>query len=230
MASRRRRKQDGTGAALVVLAIVVAAGGAAASIALKALAVAVSVLGLVLCIFVVALGLDAAGWLYARSSGRPRPPSATRGVLAIVLWPFRLLRRVRDWLDPPLRVETLGQLLALTPPEFEEAVATMLRDGGYRDVRRVGRSGDLCVDITCRDPKGRSLAVQCKRYGPGRRVGSRDIQTFIGMTTTHHRVDRGVFVTTSGYTAPAEALARRHGIRLIGGRELARIVAARASR
>lgn len=40
---------------------------------------------------------------------------------------FRWLRQVRR-----IRAETLGELLALTPQQFEHAVAQLLRDEGYR--------------------------------------------------------------------------------------------------
>lgn len=143
----------------------------------------------------------------------------------MVSYPFRLIGRAAAWWKgPPLRVKTIGELLMLNPAQFEEAIATLLRDHGYGSVERVGRSGDLGVDLTCRDREGRSVAVQCKRYGPGRRVGSKDLQLFIGMTVVHHRVERGVYVTTSSFTQPAADLAKRHRIELIDGERLARLL------
>jgi hypothetical protein len=55
------------------------------------------------------------------------------------------------------------------------------------------------------------------------------MQKFIGMLTVHHRGDYGIFAATSGYAAPAEALARQHGVVLWSGDDLARMVAARRS-
>lgn len=132
---------------------------------------------------------------------------------------FYLPRRRR------FHVKTLGKLLALTPRQFEAAVGEILRENGYRDVKHVGGAGDLTADLTCRDERGRSAVVQCKRYSPGIRIGSRDIQEFIGMMTVHHRADRGIFITTTEYTEPAADLARRHGITLIDGQELTRLIA-----
>jgi restriction system protein len=103
-------------------------------------------------------------------------------------------------------------------------IAKSLRDRGYRNVKRRGGPGDLGVDITARDPDGATVAVQCKRYAPGRPVGSREIQLFIGMTTTHHRVDRGTYVTTSSYTAQARKLAEQHRITLLDGRDLSKLL------
>ncbi len=119
------------------------------------------------------------------------------------------------------QARTLEELLALSPAEFETAVARMLRGIGYRDVSVVGGPGDLAADILCRDRKGRSVAVQCKRKTPGRRVGSAEMQQFIGMISVHHQADEGIYVTTSSFTRPATELAAEHGITLIEGEGLA---------
>lgn len=131
---------------------------------------------------------------------------------------FYLPRRRR------FHIKTLGELLALTPRQFEEAVGEILRDTGYRDVKHVGGSGDLSADLVCRDDQDRRVVVQCKRYSPGIRIGSRDIQEFIGMMAVHHRADRGVFITTTEFTQPAIDLAQQHRITLIDGQELTRMI------
>ena len=105
----------------------------------------------------------------------------------------------------------------MSPTEFEHAVAQMLQRTGYHDVRRVGRAGDLGVDVLCKDKDGRKVVVQCKRYRPGIKVGSRDMQTCIGMMTVQHQAERGIYVTTSSFTAPARSLAQAHNVRTIEG-------------
>ena len=144
-------------------------------------------------------------------------------VLLIAVWISLERLRRRD-------ARTLGELLALTPAEFETAVARMLRGRGYRDVSVVGGPGDLAADILCRDPKGRSIAVQCKRKAPGQRVGSAEVQKFIGMISVHHQADAGIFVTTSEFTQPAIDLADRHGIMLLDGGSLSRMTRRRERR
>ena len=129
-----------------------------------------------------------------------------------------------SWLDHTRRLPgTLAEILKLTPAQFEEGVADLLQRLGYRSVQRVGGSGDLGVDITCQDKEGRSVVVQCKQYA-GVRIGSKDIQTFIGMQRVHHEADRGIFVTTSEFTTPAQNLAERHGITLIDDKELLNLI------
>jgi restriction system protein len=136
---------------------------------------------------------------------------------AIYLW-MRYRKRGR------FRVKAFNELLALTPSKFELAVADLLRDLGYSHVQRIGRSGDLGADISCRDKKRRSVVVQCKRYAPGARVGSRDMQGFIGMVKVHHQADSGIFVTTSEFTKPAADLAQQHGVMLIDGPRLSQLI------
>jgi len=51
----------------------------------------------------------------------------------------------------------------LSPSEFERAMAALLMDPGYRNVKVTGGAGDLGRDITCKDRNSRTVMVQCKR-------------------------------------------------------------------
>jgi HJR/Mrr/RecB family endonuclease len=119
----------------------------------------------------------------------------------------------------------LKDLLALTPRQFERSIALLLRDLGYRNVRHIGGSGDLCADVVAVAPDGMDIVVQCKRHAPGSTIGSPEIQKFIGMMTVHHRVPRGIFVTTAEFSGPAIDLARQHPITLWDGRHLSKTLA-----
>lgn len=114
---------------------------------------------------------------------------------------------------------TLDQLLALGPYEFEEVVAQFLVSQGFEDVMRVGGAGDLGVDIVCHDDEDQKVIVQCKRYQPSHRVGSPELQLFLGALTIH-QAEYGIFVTTSTYTQSARALAKKHLVHLIDGPQL----------
>jgi restriction system protein len=131
--------------------------------------------------------------------------------LAIAIWAG--LRRARV---ARMRIRTLGDLLGLTPQEFEKAVAEILVGASYRRVRVVGRAADLGVDIACFDRKGRPVVVQCKRHAPGIAVGSGEVQRFLG-SITHAGASSGILVTTSRFSRPAIALAAEHGIELVDG-------------
>lgn len=120
-----------------------------------------------------------------------------------------------------VRVATLRKLRSLPPAAFEEAIADLLRNMGYRNVRIVGGAGDLAVDVLCEDGRGRRVAVQCKRYREDHPVTSEELQRFIGMLVVEHGADRGIYVTTSRFTKPALEIARRHRVEAWDGRKLA---------
>ena len=122
-------------------------------------------------------------------------------------------------------VMSLGDMLAMTPTEFEHLTGRALEAMGYQDMKVSGGAGDLAADLTGRDPQGRSVIVQCKRYAPGNKVGSPAIQQFIGMKAIHHKADRGIYVTTADYSQQAINLANEHGIVLIDGDDLVKITA-----
>lgn len=120
----------------------------------------------------------------------------------------------------------LEGLLQMSPTEFEYAVADILVTTGYQNVRVCGGAGDLSVDIECVSPSGRKTAVQCKRYSD-QPVGSKELQTFIGMLHRHHHRS-GLYVTTSRFTKPAQELAKKHRIELLDGDSLGAKAAALA--
>lgn len=169
---------------------------------------------------ILILALLAAGlWYLARNPPVARAFSGVVVVgLALTFWAAQRRSRVAR-----TRIRTLGDLLSLTPPEFEGAVAGVLARCSYRKVRVVGKAADLGVDVACFDRRGRSVVVQCKRHAPGIAVGSGEVQRFLG-SITHAGADRGILVTTSRFSAPAIDLAEQHGIELIDGTELVELV------
>lgn len=122
-------------------------------------------------------------------------------------------------------ISTFKGLMRLTPIEFERAVADLLAANGYDDVVVTGGPGDLGVDITCEDLDGNPVAVQCKQY-LDKPVGSKEMQTFIGMIHAHHGIDRGIYVTSTRFTKPAATLAEEHDIDLIEEYELTHMMEA----
>lgn len=119
----------------------------------------------------------------------------------------------------------IGALLTGSGPDFELAVADVLRAHGY-DLHRVGGSGDRGVDLTGTDAGGWKVVVQCKRYGPDNKVGSREVQSFMG-TVVNQDASRGIFVTTATYTRQASELvaSSRVAISLIDGTQFTRMAA-----
>lgn len=139
-------------------------------------------------------------------------------VLGYIIWRYR---RRRGYIKSQrFHAKNLGELLVLTPNEFEQAVGGLLSSLGYRNVKVSGKAGDLMADIMCQNAQGHLVICQCKRYGPGNNVGTPEVQAFIGMRHAHYGAAEGIFVTTSSFTAPARALAQKHRITLMDGETL----------
>ncbi|MFF5846695.1 restriction endonuclease [Streptomyces massasporeus] len=109
---------------------------------------------------------------------------------------------------------------ALTPEEFEEAIAALCERDGCSGVEVVGGAGDLGADVLAVTPDGRRIVVQCKRYDASHRVGSQDLQRFGGTCFTVHEADVAVLVSTSDFTAPALEYAEQCGILCVDGETL----------
>ncbi|MFK4150057.1 restriction endonuclease [Streptomyces sp. NPDC004065] len=106
---------------------------------------------------------------------------------------------------------------ALSPEEFEQAVAALCERDGCARVEVVGGAGDLGADVLAETPDGRRLVVQCKRYLGTHRVGSEELQRFGGTCYTVHGADVAILVTTGDVTAPAAEYAERCGIVCVDG-------------
>jgi len=125
--------------------------------------------------------------------------------------------------------ELLTRALALDPTDFEKLVIRLLEAMGYGrlgTIEHSGKSGDGGIDgIISQDPLGLDrIYLQAKRY-TGKPVDRPFIQGFVG-ALMGAQGDRGVFLTTSNFTAGARAEAERVNARivLIDGRRLAELM------
>lgn len=112
--------------------------------------------------------------------------------------------------------------MRMSPAAFEQHIAGLLARSGAREVRVSGGAGDLGADVVAVDQYGQRVVVQCKRYGPRHKVGSEDMQRFVGTARPHHRADVALFVTTSRFTKPARDFAQQHAIVTVDGTALAK--------
>lgn len=133
-------------------------------------------------------------------------------LLPITLW----IAYGRFWLPKRSR---LDYFLALTPTEFEHAVADLLRPLGFTQIRVIGGVDDYGVDVLCRDTGGNLVAIQCKRYQPDNDISSLAVQTFMGGMVAHEATQR-IMVTTSSFSGLTRELAASQDIRLIDGVDL----------
>ena len=128
-----------------------------------------------------------------------------------------------------LAQEILDNVKGIAPSEFEKLVVELLKRMGYRDGKVTGGSGDGGIDgVLNQDALGlEKVYVQAKRFDYAQ-VGEPEIRNFSG-SLDPFGASKGVFITTSGFSATALRTAEnisRGGkfIRLIGGYELAELM------
>lgn len=124
--------------------------------------------------------------------------------------------------------DVLELLRSVTPTYFEHIVLDVLHSMGYGTNRaalqQVGGSGDGGIDgIISLDKLGlEKVYVQAKRWNSA--VGRPEIQAFFG-ALAGQRASKGVFITTSGFTAQAiQYAASVEKIVLVDGPKLAEIM------
>jgi restriction system protein len=135
-------------------------------------------------------------------------------------------------IETALEDDLLDRLHAMHPVRFERLILDLLKAMGY-GAGTFGKheltktSGDGGIDgIIHEDALGLdAVYIQAKRYQAETKVGRPAIQQFIG-SLTGEGATKGVFVTTSDFSAEAHGyLAKvQHRVKLIGGRELARLM------
>jgi restriction system protein len=124
--------------------------------------------------------------------------------------------------------ELLDALASVSPSFFETIVLDLLHRMGYganrADLQRVGGSGDGGIDgVISLDKLGlEKVYVQAKRWQST--VGRPEVQAFYG-ALAGQRANKGVFITTSGYTSQAIEFAKSvERVVLVDGPRLAELM------
>lgn len=122
-------------------------------------------------------------------------------------------------------------LTQLSGTEFERLITTLLGRMGFRtELTQV--TGDGGIDIKAfldRPIVGGRYLVQCKRYGPDSLVGAPAIREFYGAFVADRSAVKGLFITTSGFSAQAREFAQNLPIELIDGNQLRALLSDQAS-
>ena len=149
--------------------------------------------------------------LKAASSAVPVTDSSTVTIPIPVASPDDRLGQAVGELRNAVAAELLETLASVSPSFFESIVLDLLHRMGYgasrSDLVRVGGSGDGGIDgVISLDKLGlEKVYVQAKRWQST--VGRPEVQGFYG-ALAGQRANKGVFITTSGYTAQAIEFAR----------------------
>jgi restriction system protein len=131
-----------------------------------------------------------------------------------------------------LRTDLLTRTLEQSPAFFERVIVDLLVAMGYggsheNAAKRLGKSGDGGIDgVVDEDRLGLDrIYVQAKRYAPHVSVGRPEIQGFVG-SLVGLGATKGVFVTTSSFSAPAVDFARglQQRVILIDGARLTELM------
>jgi len=146
--------------------------------------------------------------------------------------PDENLQAAHKKLEAALAANLLDYVRSALPVFFENLIVDLLIAMGYGGTsedagRALGQSGDNGVDgVIDQDPLGvDQIYLQAKRYGPANSVGPGDIRDFYGALSIK-KATKGIFVTTSHFTAAAEQTAKDLGSRivLIDGPQLAKLM------
>ncbi len=168
-----------------------------------------------------------------RSSGTDEAESVTPTKAAAESTPLTPDEQIRlgyDRLQTNLAAEVLERVRQSSPEFFEELVVELLVAMGYGGSREdasavVGGRGDEGIDgIIKEDRLGLdTIYLQAKRWKDS--VGRPEIQRFAG-ALQGQRARKGVFITTSGFTADARSYAAnlQTTIVLVDGPQLAQLM------
>lgn len=169
----------------------------------------------------------------ARTRDTDRPDDTAETVLTgTEATPDEVLRTAHKKINAALAEELLDRVREASPTFFENLIVELLLAMGYGGTsedagRALGKSGDDGIDgIIDQDPLGvDQIYIQAKRYADGNNVGAGAIRDFFGALSLM-KAQKGIFVTTSAFSPPANQTAKDLGTRivLIDGVQLARLM------
>ena len=170
-----------------------------------------------------------------RTGVKPSPdvvPQVVEDLAVSESTPDELLRATIKEVESALAADLIPRICAASPAFFERLVVDLLLKMGYGGSRNdagraLGKTGDGGIDgVIDQDQLGLDrIYIQAKKYDPDNAVSEPDIRNFCGSLGAN-KAAKGVFVTTSYFTKPAEEFAERHPYKvvLIDGDELARLM------
>jgi restriction system protein len=134
--------------------------------------------------------------------------------------PIRVESRVT--VDPPLKKLTISeQLRKIDWFQFEKLVELIYRHRGYSVQRFGGANPDGGVDLIV-ESAAEKFIVQCKHWRKWI-VGVRHIREFLG-AMADSKIQKGIFITLTGYSGDARQLAEKHGIQILNESDVIRML------
>ena len=146
--------------------------------------------------------------------------------------PDEIMRAAHRQIDESLSQELLERIRGAPPEFFERLIVNLLLSMGFGGSvadagRALRRSGDDGVDgVIDQDALGLDrVYIQAKRYAADNNIGSGAIRDFFG-SLDRHKASKGLFVTTSIFSASATETAQYLSKRivLIDGGQLTKLM------
>ena len=144
---------------------------------------------------------------------------STLPIAPVTSTPDEVLQSAYETIRNDLASEIIDRLLKSSPEFFENVVVELLVAMGYGGSRqdageRIGKSGDGGIDgIIKEDKLGLdAIYIQAKRWQGN--VGRPEIQKFVG-ALQGQRARKGVFMTTSGFSADAIDYVSRIDVKVV---------------
>ncbi len=144
---------------------------------------------------------------------------STPAIAPVTSTPDEVLQSAYETIRNDLASEIIDRLLKSSPEFFENVVVELLVAMGYGGSRqdageRIGKSGDGGIDgIIKEDKLGLdAIYIQAKRWQGN--VGRPEIQKFVG-ALQGQRARKGVFMTTSGFSADAIDYVSRIDVKVV---------------
>lgn len=172
-------------------------------------------------------------WYQKTGEGTPQEKLASKAAVTSDATPEEQIDAAYTALQAALKADLLQRVLGQTPGFFERLIVDLLVAMGYggthdRAALQLGKTGDGGVDgVIDEDRLGLDrIYIQAKRYAPHLSVGRPEIQGFVG-SLVGLGATKGVFVTTSSFSAPASEYVRHipQRVILIDGERLAELLA-----
>jgi restriction system protein len=157
--------------------------------------------------------LDCLAYLHAKIS---KTPEKFLPVQPIIEYPWDDLP-YSDELDAIADLDTVQNLLDLDGYEFEKLMLQLFEAiPEFDEVRRTRSWADGGIDLVAVNTTpfvGGRVAIQAKRFAPHRKVDISAVREVVG-SISQREFNKGIIITTSGFTAAAREEATRLGVEL----------------
>lgn len=122
------------------------------------------------------------------------------------------------------RPEIDKKYVKMTPDEFEYHVADLWEEQGW-NTEITSSTADKGIDVIARknDIYPEKTLIQAKKYEPGNKVTSSEVQQYSSLKQQENEVDEVIIITTSSFTSNAKARARDLNVKLIDGDGLSKL-------